>query len=141
MVVMVRVGDLGLDLLVVEMGLVMFWMTVVMLLGASSFLVPAHGSVPCGEPVMVLGLLERSWTAGGDVVGDTVMMLIPGVDGDSVRLLRDGARGDMVMSLCMVVVDDTVMPLCMMGVGDKVMMSGCLVVPLCIVGMGDTVMM
>ena len=88
---------------------------------------------------MVLGLLDRSRTAGDDGFGDRVMMLTPGVDGDSVRLLSDGARGDTVMPLIMV--GDTVMPLCMLGVGDKVMMSGCLVVPLFLVGEGDMVMM
>jgi hypothetical protein len=35
----------------------------------------------------VLGLLDMSWTAGGDGMGDRVVMWMPGVDGDSVRLL------------------------------------------------------
>ena len=134
-----RFGDLCLGLTMVEVGLVVCWLKVVLVMGACSDLVPDPGCVPSGEPAMVLGLLDRSWTAGGDGVGDRVMMLTPGVDGDSVRLLSDGARGDTVMPLIMV--GDTVMPLCMLGVGDKVMMSGCLMVPLCLVGEGDMVMM
>ena len=53
----------------VVLGLEMCSEAGLMVLGSGSCLVPAWG-----EHDMVLGLLNMSWTAGDDVVGDRVMI-------------------------------------------------------------------